>query len=96
MQAGQKLTVDIYFMYRHKMSKRERKSYIDAELCLLWQKPSRTDIPFTQSLYDDLLGTHQVQMWSVHWTVSFQQRSETLMIRPERADIFIGIFPGLS
>lgn len=54
---------------RQSFSDREKKAYIKAELCLMWQKPSRTDHPTAVSLFDDLQGAHQMQALRVHFTV---------------------------
>ncbi|KAI5804833.1 hypothetical protein DFH27DRAFT_645138 [Peziza echinospora] len=52
----------------HTLSDTEKKAYIDAELCLMWQKPARTDHPEAVSLFDDLQGLHQTQALRVHNT----------------------------
>lgn len=60
----------------HTFSPSEKQSYLDAELCLMWQKPARTDHPTVVSLFDDLQATHSRQVWRVHgsgWFLPFHR-----------------------
>ncbi|KAI5804632.1 hypothetical protein DFH27DRAFT_512665 [Peziza echinospora] len=49
----------------HTLSPREKREYIDAELCLM-DKPSRTPHPRARTLFDDLQGAHARQVLLVH------------------------------
>ncbi|KAH9871792.1 hypothetical protein J1614_006049 [Plenodomus biglobosus] len=55
------------------LSKRERKAYIDAVLCLQ-SKPTKTPpslIPGARSRFDDWVGTHVNQTMTIHYTGTF-------------------------
>lgn len=60
-------------MCRGSLSKRERKEYTDAVLCLA-SKPSKLDpafAPGARSRYDDFVAVHINQTWVIHGTVCF-------------------------
>ncbi|KAI5777134.1 hypothetical protein EDC01DRAFT_714096 [Geopyxis carbonaria] len=48
----------------------EKKAYLDAELCLMWQKPS-AGFPAAVSRFDDLVKAHQLQSDLVHQDAYF-------------------------
>ena len=51
--------------HRHILTDSEKLAYIDAELCLM-AKPSTSDLPGTQTRFDDLQAIHQNQSYAVH------------------------------
>ncbi|KAI5797344.1 hypothetical protein DFH27DRAFT_561879 [Peziza echinospora] len=60
----------------HTMTNTQKKKYIDAELCLMWQTPSRTTHPAAVSVYDDFQGEHQLQAYEIHddgWFLAFHR-----------------------
>lgn len=57
---------------RSSLSKKERKAYTDAVLCLM-ELPALSDpaeIPGARSRYDDFVGVHIQQTTKIHGTVS--------------------------
>jgi tyrosinase len=58
--------------YRKTLSKKDKKAYIDAVLCLR-KKPSKADpafAPGARTRYDDFVAVHINQTLSIHGTVS--------------------------
>lgn len=58
-------------IHRKALSKKERKEYIDAVLCLR-EKPSKADpsfAPGARTRYDDFVAVHINQTSSIHATV---------------------------
>jgi tyrosinase len=63
----QKLTIT----HRSTLTKKQRKAYTDAVLCLQ-SKPARTpDVPGAKSRYDDFVATHIKQANYIHYTGTF-------------------------
>lgn len=57
---------------RSSLSKKDRKAYTDAVLCLM-ERPALSDpaeIPGARSRYDDFVGVHIQQTTKIHGTVS--------------------------
>ena len=63
---------------RQALSRREKKAYIDAELCLM-KKPSKTKLEAAVTRFDDLIKPHQLQGLSVHNTGYFLPFHRALM-----------------
>lgn len=55
---------------RHTLSSAEKKSYIDAELCLMEIKASN-GMPAARTRFDELQENHQIQANEVHGVVCF-------------------------
>ena len=53
------------------MTNVQKKAYLDAELCLMWNKPSRTSHPSAVSVFDDFQAEHQLQAYAIHDDVSY-------------------------
>lgn len=59
--------------YRGDLSKKERRSYIDAVLCLQ-SKPALTpasEAPGAKTRFDDFVATHINQSLAIHYTGNF-------------------------
>jgi len=62
--------------YRHTLSDAEKQAYINAELCLMWHVPARSNLTAAVSRFDDLIKTHQIQSNVVHhdgWFLPFHR-----------------------
>jgi hypothetical protein len=68
--AIQKLTVLI--KKRHTLSNAEKKSYIDAELCLM-KSPKKLDLRGTKTRFDELQSCHVLQSEITHFVVWLSQ-----------------------
>ncbi|KAI5852015.1 hypothetical protein BZA05DRAFT_445177 [Tricharina praecox] len=58
------------------LSASEKRAYLDAELCLMWQIPAQSGLAATVSRYDDLIKAHQLQSGVVHgdgWFLPFHR-----------------------
>ncbi|RPA77868.1 Di-copper centre-containing protein [Ascobolus immersus RN42] len=72
----------------HKFSNKEKKAYIDAELCLM-AAPTKTNRPFAVSRFDDLIKLHQILADVVHgdgWFLPFhrlQMKAHETLLREE-------------
>ncbi|RPA76178.1 Di-copper centre-containing protein [Ascobolus immersus RN42] len=59
----------------HKLTNREKKSYLDAVVCLM-NKPTKTKLPFAVSRFDDFIKLHQLQANRIHgdgWFLPFHR-----------------------
>lgn len=55
--------------HRHTLSKKEKKAYIDAELCLM-KKPAKLGLPGATVRFEELQANHQIQAAITHNVVS--------------------------
>jgi tyrosinase len=53
---------------RQNLSRKEKREYINAELCLM-SLPTKTGLPAAVTRFDDLIKSHQMQAFSVHGDV---------------------------
>lgn len=54
--------------YRHNFNNKEKRAYIDAELCLM-KKPAGQKISRAVTRFDELQGIHQVAAFYTHYVV---------------------------
>lgn len=75
LSSGFCVTCILTQLSRHKLSNAEKKSYLDAVVCLM-NKPTRTNLPHAHSLFDDYIKQHQALARVVHadgWFLPFHR-----------------------
>lgn len=55
--------------HRHTFSNREKRAYIDAELCLM-SKPASQKLSAAVTRFDELQAVHQIESLYTHFVVS--------------------------
>jgi hypothetical protein len=55
---------------RHMLKDKEKKDYIDAELCLM-SKPAKQKLPGAVTRFDELQALHQITTLYTHFVVSW-------------------------
>ena len=67
---------------RHTLSKKEKKAYIDAELCLM-RKPGKSGLPGATNRHEDLQKVHQMQAGMIHGVVGCLTLCQSMDLKTE-------------